>query len=580
MTLSANEKKLVEIYKQAQKNLISVFLDNNSNIFTIRSKKAMLDKVNKELARLNKVSVRSIEEQLKMDYMRGMWRAEKSIAEWFEQEEKAGRNPYAFSVEEMTVINTNAIKALVDDYTIRLQVANKALSDSMVDVIKNKIITGQTIKQSQSEIAKLIYEVQDGAKSIVINGRKYNVENYAKTVARSATREATNTASKNTSKFVGSNLLKMSTHNPTCEVCGPLQGRVYSVDGNHPIYPPIKSAWGHEGYANIHPNCRHVFSPYIEALKSDEELEKIRKFSNRPIDQDSRSKRSIEMYNKDQKAKAERWRDRKQYERYKAILGGDMPKTFSGFRRMKKADGDNWKELRRKYLRLNRAMNSDGFIESKTIQEAEKFAKKFADVVSFDNIDLEQANRINKTLNKIYKQSKREIPKIGDLRIMTRSDYNAFGDYTFRIKRLRLNAHYYKDKKTEIKAIKQKKEYAKQWLKINDNPDKYTKESQKIARKYKISGRYTVSERLEDTLTHEFGHHLDWTIIKADRKKATLTSKYQYNKGKKISVYAASSMHEYIAESFLCYAKGELNVLEKDIIDYYDSIFGKGGFLK
>ena len=42
-------------------------------------------------------------------------------------------------------------------------------------------------------------------------------------------------------------------------------------------------------------------------------------------------------------------RDRKQWEKYRAALGTDETPTFSGFRRMKSTESENYLELRKKY---------------------------------------------------------------------------------------------------------------------------------------------------------------------------------------------------------------------------------------
>ena len=54
------------------------------------------------------------------------------------------------------------------------------------------------------------------------------------------------------------------------------------------------------------------------------------------------------------------YNDRKQYERYKMVLGEDAPKTFSGFRKMKTANGERWKFTQLDYRRRNKLIDNPG----------------------------------------------------------------------------------------------------------------------------------------------------------------------------------------------------------------------------
>ena len=56
------------------------------------------------------------------------------------------------------------------------------------------------------------------------------------------------------------------THFPTCELCAPYQGRIYSISGKDERFPRLFDTAFAGGYANIHPNCQHVVTPYIEAF--------------------------------------------------------------------------------------------------------------------------------------------------------------------------------------------------------------------------------------------------------------------------------------------------------------------------
>jgi hypothetical protein len=183
------------------------------------------------------------------------------------------------------------------------------------------------------------------------NGREIRLASYAGMVARTTVREATNTATINEQAEIGNDLVQMTSHGSSCPICGPLEGRVYSISGKDKRYPPLSSAFP-GGYKTIHPNCAHSVTPYLEEF--DDDAEQTRKFSQRPIDQDPRSKEQIDSYYKEQARKTALRNDRNQWERYKAKLPDDAPKTLSGFRAMKKANSEKWQNLQGKYRGVTR----------------------------------------------------------------------------------------------------------------------------------------------------------------------------------------------------------------------------------
>lgn len=59
-------------------------------------------------------------------------------------------------------------------------------------------------------------------------------------------------------------------------------------------------------------------------------------------------------------------RDRKQWERYGAVLGKEStPKTLSAFRQMKKSGNENWQEMTSDYRQALRILRKDDILESK-----------------------------------------------------------------------------------------------------------------------------------------------------------------------------------------------------------------------
>lgn len=102
-----------------------------------------------------------------------------------------------------------------------------------------------------------------------------------------------------------------------------------------------------------------------------------------------------------------------------------------------------------------------------------------------------------------------------------------------------------------------------------DNIDKLSEAQKAIALKYKEAGRSLVGNTVKDYITHELGHHNQWSMpSKMNNLLGDNMSKY----ASKISGYATTSKGEYMAESFSAYMKGETNVLDPDFVSYLDSL--------
>ena len=228
-----------------------------------------------------------------------------------------------------------------------------------------KAAAGQTVADMQKDLMQRL--ANDGFLTVQYGTgkRAYQVglDSYAAMVARSTTREAGNLARENQLTENGYDLLMMTEHYPTCEACAVLQGRVYSISGRDKRFPPLSRAFP-SGYRNVHPNCRHVMTYWIEEMQSPEEIRAALARSNAPFT-DNRSDEEIALYSK-QQADSRRMRaDRSQFERYRQRLGEDAPKSFHTFRRIKNADGQKWKEMQEKYRNYLYSQDFDDIIDMK-----------------------------------------------------------------------------------------------------------------------------------------------------------------------------------------------------------------------
>lgn len=120
----------------------------------------------------------------------------------------------------------------------------------------------------------------------------------------------------------------------------------------------LQTKYGFYTYNNIvtH-NCLHVILPWTAAGRTDEEIQKIKDFSNprkNPFSVDPRSEKQIKAYRTKEAARRSWLANYRQWERYRETLGDKVPKTYQTFERHKRADDDKYQEWQKLYREANR----------------------------------------------------------------------------------------------------------------------------------------------------------------------------------------------------------------------------------
>ena len=202
-------------------------------------------------------------------------------------------------------------------------------------------------------------------------GRRWSLHTYCSMVSRTTSRQAEVLAVLTADPE--QDLYQISSHNTTCGLCAPYEGRVYSKSGRNPDYPPLAAAFGKQDPAgpdtlantwlNLHPNCLHSILPYSEAGRSEEEIQKIRDFSNprkNPFTRDPRTEKQIEAYRNKEKARDNWLRNYRQWESYRMTVGDPVPKTFATWQKHKAADDEKYKNWQKLYREANRESDTNG----------------------------------------------------------------------------------------------------------------------------------------------------------------------------------------------------------------------------
>ncbi len=205
-----------------------------------------------------------------------------------------------------------------------------------------RLFTGETIKGSSKAMKeKLSLAGVDSFKDKA--GKVWKLDSYCTMVARTTTAEAATQGTLKRAQAGNYKLIQMSEHHPTCELCSPLQGHIYTTDSSDRRYP----LW-QDDYCPVHPHCLHSIFIYIEQYDPNYEanLEKAKTFNP---EADLRSQSEKDAYSALQKENRRLNDLRNHHSRYIARLGNDNVPPIQSFARMKRANSKKYQELQSQY---------------------------------------------------------------------------------------------------------------------------------------------------------------------------------------------------------------------------------------
>jgi len=345
-------EKLIEIYSRAKQRILLTIKQKEAKGNSTFYQRSLLTQINGFLKELNK--------EVKV------W-SSRNIPKFYEEKLRelnnyVNENDIPVIQASFAKIHKPAIETIVNNLSSDLVEANNFVGRKINDKFKEiglettaeKFAVGQSVKVQKDRI------IEELIKSGIIGftdkaGRNWQIDSYAAMVANTTYAEAVNRATVNQLTAWDIDLVKVSENQSACPVCAVYEGRTFSVSGNDKRFPALNEAFKgfkEGGNLNLHPNCLHSLFPVVEGLMSKEEVKAAIDFSHpnkRPFNVDERSQKKIDLYNEAQSQKRELRTDKKQFEDYKLLLGKDAPKTFSGFKRMKQSNSQNWQDLQEKY---------------------------------------------------------------------------------------------------------------------------------------------------------------------------------------------------------------------------------------
>lgn len=154
-------------------------------------------------------------------------------------------------------------------------------------------------------------------------------------------------------KKINTDYVFCSPHQGTCPECAKYQCRVYCISGRDKRLPKLPDIV--KEYGGFHEGCIHSFSPHYLKVNDtirDYNLKEYNVFihSNRPFvdDRTLSDKQSYDERLKNQLKREQANKNKKNYYLLKKYFPNDVPKSLSGFTRMRNANSAKYKEIRDK----------------------------------------------------------------------------------------------------------------------------------------------------------------------------------------------------------------------------------------
>jgi hypothetical protein len=193
-------------------------------------------------------------EALTKTILRDFWKANRTIAK------TAGKFLALMAISAAGVANVQAQAQEFDSAEVSGFIRRTVAGSLRARTGYNAGQAHLTSKDIAAKIrAKLLGQIGDGS-FIRINGKNYNLKSYSELVARTRAREAQTEAVKEICKEFENDLVFIPRHdNPCEEICADIQGKVYSLSGNHPDYPELP-----DGGPPFHPRCECTTNPTSE----------------------------------------------------------------------------------------------------------------------------------------------------------------------------------------------------------------------------------------------------------------------------------------------------------------------------
>lgn len=266
-------KKLIEIFLKSETDIINEIGRLRSLGLVDYHAVAALERVQAILRKMEEDSWEYVPRMIEKEFYVRVPETRR-IEEPVEKHKAGYVNALSLSGEQMDIVQ-RLVMNLMGEITDASMTAMATLQSALIGRVEPDIYRRVGLEQVAAQAAtgkgvnkavpKFVQQlVREGVTAFVDkSGRNWSLHTYCTMVSRTTRRQAEVLAVLTADP--GQDLYKISSHNTTCEICAPYEGRVYSRSGTDPDFPPLASAFGKvdpygadnlaNTWLNIHPNC-------------------------------------------------------------------------------------------------------------------------------------------------------------------------------------------------------------------------------------------------------------------------------------------------------------------------------------
>ncbi|MFC0188480.1 phage minor capsid protein [Fictibacillus aquaticus] len=344
-------------------------VNNVNDLLNDKKKMKLIESIFESLDRLGMTVTQVVPNQIKDSYYEGIQEASVALQELVATSAEITATVTAaemsavisgvLAAEPSKVqkrIHLEALSEIADDTLLDLQAAirtakknakitiEKTLNDVRSTMAKN-LITGDPRKVAAQEVAQAF--AKNGLTSFVTkDGKKLPLDFYARTVVNTKIRDAHVKGSNQRYTEAKVGLVQIHENSTTCPICSKYRNMVVSLTGEHEGFKSQKEV----KLPPYHPNCHGTTRPYVEAFKTDEELQQERdKWKKWEPEKDTRTPAQRKAYEKEQEIRRKANQEKKAYANMVMALGDKAPKTLGAYRRMKRQNTIKFQELQDEY---------------------------------------------------------------------------------------------------------------------------------------------------------------------------------------------------------------------------------------
>lgn len=270
--LDEETEKLILKYAITYATVLKILQQQINQGLNEREAQRLLKRINKHLKGLDIEALRYVKEVFPLYYLIAL-RNFDNIAVKLDGVKIVEGAEHAIHKQALRKAQNDLYRDLAKRTQSMSQQAKEIIRTNAKELLTAMIEQGTSYKTIKKELKEKLKN--DGVSSFVDAGKKkWTIKKYVDMAVRTKSRILHNEGTINRLKEYQENqseynenfdLIQISEHGSD-DWCGIYEGNVYSISGKHPYYPSVE-VLPNRPYEILHPNCRHVWLPYVASLR-------------------------------------------------------------------------------------------------------------------------------------------------------------------------------------------------------------------------------------------------------------------------------------------------------------------------